>query len=51
MMQWIKAYECPINSINIINAELPDPKKNENKTLNLIATAGENHLIHLWDLS
>lgn len=50
MMQWIKAYDCPINSISLINADLPDPKKNENKTMNLIATAGEDHLIHLWDL-
>jgi len=32
----------------LIKAVLPDPKKGENKALNLIATAGEDHFIHLW---
>lgn len=48
MLYCIKGHDSAINSIQIIKANLPDPKKGENKSLNLIATAGENHLIHLW---
>lgn len=48
LLYCIKGHDTAINSIIIIKAELPDPKKDENSKLNLIATAGEDHLINLW---
>jgi len=44
----IKAHDSAINWITLIRANLPDPKKGENRTLNLIASAGQDHFIHLW---
>jgi len=46
----IKGHEKSINSISIIDATLPDAKKDENKNVRLILTCSDDNFIHLWTI-